>query len=133
MKRILQFVVIALAALLATQPILADAACVPGMNPACDRDACCGMTDEAVSSAFLSHSAWSDFSSCNPGDCDRPTPHAVASLPDSVKDPVKTNPVAQATIATREDAASSQKFAPSVASSSANAPPRYLLFRVIRV
>src|ERR1700733_9692191 len=45
-KRTIQFVILALATLLVSYPVLADASCAPQMSPDCHRMAnCCGMTE----------------------------------------------------------------------------------------
>jgi len=138
-KRAIQFVILALATLLVSDPVLADAACAPQMSPDCHRMAdCCGMAempgmlqDAATVSAqrLYSASARGDVTGCNPEQCDRPSSQAVAWLSNSAK----TNPVALAQPGPSLDVIPFNGLAPSSSPSSAHAPPRYLLFHVIRI
>jgi hypothetical protein len=136
-KRTIQFGIIALAALLVSEPVLADAFCTPQTTPDCHRMAACcdagetpSMGPAASSSQQLySASAWVDVMGCDPEECDRPSPQAIAWLSNSAK----TNQVVLAPTEPCAEVVLSQRLAPSSFPSSAHAPPRYLLFHVIRI
>jgi len=143
-KRTIQFVILALATLLVSDPVLADASCAPQMSPDCHRMAnCCGMTEmpgaempgmvqetgTASAQHLFSASAWEDVTGCNPEECYRPSSQTVASLANSAKN----NPVALTPSEPFLDVAPFNGRASSSFPSSAHAPPRYLLFHVIRI
>jgi len=140
MKRAVQLVVLAVAALFAFEPVLAEALSAQLMRPACGNDTqCCGMPESSpatpaprIDAAVLPSPApegCQDSTGCKPEACSYRVPQSVALL----TAPAKSTLDKSAATPVEKEPATPWGAAPAPTPAKVHARHKYLLFRVFRI